>query len=62
MTTINELFYAGTVNVSGFPYVFRTESERDEWVAENDGFVIPTASVDPELRREDAHRFDAASL
>lgn len=43
--------YAASVarsGVVGFP----ERSERDAWVIENNGFVVPRNNVDPEVRNE----------
>jgi hypothetical protein len=62
MTSIHDLFYAGHTG-SSFPFVFRTEAERNDWLAVNkNGFVIETSQVDPELRRQDAEEFSRSSL
>lgn len=46
-----DIFYAASPRVSGVSW-FDIESERDDWIADHDGFVVPASRVAPEIREQ----------
>jgi hypothetical protein len=47
----NAIWYAASVARTGV-YGFTFKSERDAWIAEHDGFVVPASHVDHEIHRQ----------